>query len=71
MAYIVYWFALSFSAGLLAYFLARAKNRDYSSWAAWCFLVPPLILALILTPKNAGPAPQRRRLSDDGDPETF
>lgn len=71
MTYIVYWFAISFTAAIAAYFLARVKNRDYSSWAAWCFVLPPLLIALILTPTNRGPAPPRRRLGDDGDPEVF
>ena len=71
MAYIVIWGVTAFLAALLAGILANMKNRDYSSWAAWCFLLPPLVIALILTPKNNGPTPGRHRLGDDGDRNSF
>ncbi len=67
MAYIVIWGVTAIAAALMAGILANMKNRDYSSWAAWCFLLPPLLIALILTPKHSGPRTPRRRLGDDGD----
>jgi hypothetical protein len=59
---IVVWGVTAFTCAILAAFFATWKNRDYSSWAAWCFLIPPLLIALLLTPKNTGPAPRRPTL---------
>lgn len=59
---IVLWGAIAFTSAFLAALFASWKNRDYSSWAAWCFLLPPLLIALLLTPKNTGPAPRRPTL---------
>ncbi len=55
MKYVVIWGAIAISSAILAAMIAPAKNRDWNSWAAWCFLFPPLVIALILTPKNPGP----------------
>lgn len=49
------WGLTALGAAILAAFIAPMKNRDYSAWAAWCFLFPPLLLALIISPKNTGP----------------
>jgi hypothetical protein len=68
MEYIVIWSVVAVGAAIAAAILASMKNRDYSSWAAWSFLFPPLVIALLLTPKSSTP-PVRRRLGDDGDPE--
>lgn len=69
MTYIVIWGLISITSAILGGVLAAMKNRDYSSWAAWCFVFPPFVIAILLTPKNTGPAPARRRLGDDGDPD--
>jgi hypothetical protein len=69
MTYIVIWGLTAITAAIIGGIAASMKNRDYSSWAAWCFLIPPLVIAILLTPANRGPAPARRRLGDDGDPE--
>lgn len=69
MTYIVIWGLTAIAAAVIGGLTAAMKNRDYSSWAAWCFLFPPFVIAILLTPKNAGPPPQRRRLGDDGDPD--
>ena len=45
--------------------IASVKRRDHSSWAAWCFILPPLVLLVAIMPKNAGPRPVRRSLDDD------
>jgi urea transporter len=58
MQLVAIWGVCAVMAAILAMFIAPMKNRDYSSWAAWCFLFPPLLIALILSPKYAGP---RRR----------
>lgn len=69
MTYIVIWGLTATLAAIIGGMVAAAKNRDYSAWAAWCFIIPPLVIAILLTPKNTGPPPQRRRLGDDGDAE--
>lgn len=46
-------------SGLLGGLTAGFKNRDASSWAAYCFLFPPTLLLLLLLPKNTGPLPRR------------
>ncbi|OYW56459.1 MAG: hypothetical protein B7Y80_06590 [Hyphomicrobium sp. 32-62-53] len=69
MTYIVIWGLIAITSAIVGGVLAAMKNRDYSSWAAWCFVFPPFVIAILLTPKNQGPAPARRRLGDDGDPD--
>lgn len=64
IAGVVTWAAIAVVSGILAAFIATRKNRDYSSWAAWCFLFPPLLIALLLTPKNPGPPPRRPTLDE-------
>lgn len=59
---ILIWSIVAFGAALMAAFLASWKNRDYSFWAAWCFLLPPLLLVLALLPKNVGPTPRQPTL---------
>ena len=67
MAYFVIWGVTAIVSAIIAGFLAAAKNRDYSAWAAWTFLFPPLLIALFFTPKYTGPPRPRRRLDDDTD----
>lgn len=59
---IVIWGAIAFAASVLAGFAAGWKNRDYSFWMAWCFVVPPLVVWLIMMPKNTGPRPRQPTL---------
>jgi hypothetical protein len=69
MTYIVIWGLISIASAIIGGVVAGMKNRDYSSWAAWCFIFPPFVIAILLTPKNSGPPPARRKLGDDGDPD--
>ncbi len=59
---VVIWGAVAISAAILAGFLAGWKNRDYSFWMAWCFLVPPLVLWLLFMPRFKGPRPRQPKL---------
>jgi hypothetical protein len=59
---IVVWGAAAIAASVLAGFLAGVKNRDYSFWMAWCFVLPPLVLWLVLLPKRPGPRPRQPTL---------
>ena len=59
MLAIVIWGLSATLSALVAGFLANWKNRDWSSWMAWCFLFPPLIVMLVILPSNAQPPPRR------------
>lgn len=64
MKIIVVWGLGAFAAAALAGVFAGAKNRDISYWMAWCFFVPPLIVWLMLMPKNPGPRPRQPSLDE-------
>jgi hypothetical protein len=59
MTVIVIWGAIAIASGVLAAVLAGIKNRDYSFWIAWSFLVPPVVLWLLMMPKRSGPRPRQ------------
>lgn len=65
MKYIVIWAAVSFLAAVLAGYLCARKNREYSSWMAWAFILPPSVLVLALLPKLTGPRPKRPTLDEE------
>jgi hypothetical protein len=65
MAYVVYWGLVALAAAAFAGILAGIKNRDYSFWMAWCFLVPPLLVFLLWLPRQSGPRPRRRPLDEE------
>ena len=67
---IVIWGVIAILGAIAGGALAGYKNRDYSAWAAWCFIFPPLIIALLLTPKHVGPRPRQPTL-DQQDRETL
>lgn len=62
---IVIWGVVAIACGILGAILAGAKNRDVSYWTAWCFLVPPAIIAILLAPKRQGPRPRRPTLDEE------
>lgn len=64
MQLIVIWGLTAISAAVLAGILAGVKNRDYSFWIAWCFIVPPLLLILLMMPRHMGPRPRRPSLDE-------
>lgn len=59
---IVIWGGVALASGFAAGVLAGVKNRDYSAWIAWCFILPPLVFVLLLMPKFQGPRPRQPRL---------
>jgi uncharacterized membrane protein YfcA len=61
---IVIWGLIAILGGIAGAVLAGYKNRDYSAWAAWCFVFPPLVIALALTPKRQGPRPRQPTLDE-------
>jgi hypothetical protein len=70
MTWFVIWGVTAIVTGFLGFILAATKNRDASAWAAWCFIFPPTLIALLFTRRNPGPPPRRRTL-DEQDRETF
>lgn len=64
MQWVAIWGLSAVTAAALAALFAGYKNRDYSYWMAWCFLVPPLVFWLLLLPKNQGPRPRQPRLDE-------
>jgi hypothetical protein len=65
VAWIVTWGVAAVGSGILAGILAGVKRRDHSFWAAWSFLFPPMLLILLLLPKNQGPKPRRPSLDEE------
>lgn len=61
---IVIWGLVAIASAVIAGFMAGVKNRDYSFWIAWCFLVPPLLLFLLMLPRHAGPRPRQPSLDE-------
>jgi hypothetical protein len=57
--YIAIWGMISIATAIIAGILAGVKRRDHSFWAAWSFILPPMILILLCLPKNHGPKPRR------------
>lgn len=63
---IAVWGVVSIVSSILAAIVAGAKRRDHSFWAAWSFLVPPMLLILLVVPSNKGPR-QRRPSIDEAE----
>ena len=58
---IVIWGGVAVASGAAGAVLAGVKNRDYSSWTAWCFVLPPLVLVLLVLPRYQGTRPRQPR----------
>ena len=63
--WIAAWGLVASLAAALAGFLASIKNRDYSFWIGWTFILPPLVLILALLPRLSGPRPKRPSFDED------
>lgn len=61
---VVVWGLTAIAAAVLAGILAGVKNRDYSFWIAWSFVLPPLVLFLLLLPRYQGVRPRRPSLDE-------
>lgn len=62
---IVIWGTVAIVCAILGAILAGWKNRDVSAWTAWCFILPPAIIALLLSPKRQGSRPRRPTLDEE------
>ena len=64
LKWVLIWAAVSIGSAIIGGLLAASKRRDHSFWAAWCFLLPPMLLILLLLPKNLGPRPRQPSLDE-------
>ena len=64
MKWIVIWGVSALAGAALAAVFAGQKNRDYSYWMAWCFLLPPLVVWLMLMPSIKGQRPRQPSLDE-------
>jgi len=61
---IVIWGLAALCSAVIAGVLAGVKNRDYSFWIAWSFVLPPMVLFLLFLPRYEGPRPRQPRLDE-------
>jgi hypothetical protein len=66
LKWIAIWGVVAIGSAIAAGILAGIKRRDHSFWAAWTFLFPPMLIVLLLLPKNQG-AKKRRPTLDEED----
>ncbi len=62
---IVIWGLTAIGSSLLAAIVAGLKNRHVSHWVGWCFLFPPMLIALFLIPALKQPRPNYRTTDPD------
>lgn len=63
--FIVFLTTIMLLCGILGGILAGLKNRDYSYWIAWCFIIPPAVIVLALLPVRKGARPRRATLAEE------
>jgi hypothetical protein len=61
---IAIWGGVAISAACIAGIIAGIKRRDHSFWAAWSFLFPPMLLLLMVMPRNKAPRLRRPGLDE-------
>jgi H+/Cl- antiporter ClcA len=68
---IAIWGVVAIASAIIAGIVASAKRRDHSFWAAWSFLVPPMLLILLLMPANKGPRARRPGIDEVEDKQAY
>ena len=68
---IAIWGVVAIASAIVAGIIASVKRRDHSFWAAWSFLVPPMLLILLLMPSNRGPRPRRPGIDEVEDKQAY
>jgi hypothetical protein len=61
---IVIWGIVAIASAIVAGILAGTKGRDHSFWAAWSFLLPPMVLILLFVPAHKGPRLRRPSIDE-------
>lgn len=64
LSVITIWGIVALSAAAIAGVLAGIKNRDYSFWMGWSFVLPPLVIVLLFLPRLSGPRPRQPSLDE-------
>jgi hypothetical protein len=59
--------SIAIFASIIAGIFAAFKRRNWSYWATWSLIFPPMLLVLFLMPKNSGPRPRRESLEGQED----
>ncbi len=68
---IAIWGIVAIASAIVAGIVASVKRRDHSFWAAWSFLVPPMLLILLLMPSNKGARPRRPGIDEVEDKQAY
>jgi hypothetical protein len=68
---IAIWGIVAIASAIVAGIVASIKRRDHSFWAAWSFLVPPMLLILLLMPSNKGPRQRRPGIDEIEDRQAY
>ena len=68
---IAIWGVVAIACAIIAGIVAGAKRRNHSFWAAWSFLVPPMLLILLLMPGNKGPRARRPGIDEVEDRQAY
>jgi hypothetical protein len=68
---IAIWGVVAIASAIVAGIVASVKRRDHSFWAAWSFLVPPMLLVLLLMPSNKGPRLRRPGIDEVEDKQAY
>jgi hypothetical protein len=68
---IAIWGVVAIASAIVAGIVASVKRRDHSFWAAWSFLVPPMLLILLLMPSNKGPRVRRPGIDEVEDKQAY
>ena len=63
--WIVVWGVVATLSAAVGAFIANYKRRDPSSWAAWCFILPPFLIVIALLSTNTGPRSRRPSFDHD------
>jgi hypothetical protein len=69
--FVAIWGVVSIASAIIAGIVASAKGRNHSFWAAWSFLVPPMLLIVLLMPSNKGPRLRRPSIDEIEDRQAF
>ncbi len=65
------WGVVAIASAIIAGIVASAKGRDHSFWAAWSFLVPPMLLIVLVMPSRKGPRPHRPGIDEIEDRQAY
>jgi hypothetical protein len=68
---IAIWGVVAAASAIIAGIVAGMKRRDHSFWAAWSFLVPPMLLILLFMRSNRGPRPRRPGIDEVEDRQAY